>query len=160
MKESQTTKQSDCSPVNCNDCSLSSLCLPIGIEMSDIDLLDDIIKRGKPLRKGQQLFNSSDPFVSVYAVRSGCIKTYLIDENGSEQVTGFYLPGEILGTDGISTNTHINFAKALESSAICEIPFASLEDLSYKIPGLKRHFFQIMSKYIQNMYNYIFLNTD
>ena len=34
-------------------------------------------------------------------MRSGSIKNYLVDEDGVEQVTGFYLPGEVLGFDGI-----------------------------------------------------------
>ncbi len=141
---------SECTPVKCADCSLSTLCLPVGIDLSDLDLVDQIVQRGRPLKKGQHLFRSADPFSSIYAVRSGCIKTYLINENGTEQITGFYLPGEIFGTDGISSSTHINFAKATETTSVCEIPFADLEALSGKVPGLQRHFFQIMSKEIQS----------
>lgn len=135
--------------VSCGDCSLSALCLPVAIEFGDISKLDEIVKRGRPLKKGQHLFRSGDDFSSVYAVRSGCIKTYSIDEHGEEQITGFYLPGEILGMDGIGTSTHVNSAKSLDTSAVCEIPFASLEDLSLRIPTLQRHFFQLMSNEIQ-----------
>jgi CRP/FNR family transcriptional regulator len=134
----------------CNDCSLSSLCLPVAVEVGELERLEEIIKRSKPLRKGEHLFRSNDPFTSVYAVKSGCVKTYSLDETGDEQITGFYFPGELLGTDGISANTHYNSAKALDTSAICEIPFHKLEDLSVQIPTLQRHFFSLMSKEIQN----------
>lgn len=70
--------------------------------------------------------------------------------DGQEQVTGFYLPGEMLGMDGIATNVYSNSAIALETSAICEIPFDRLEELSSSIPTLQRHFFQLMSKEITN----------
>ncbi len=135
--------------VTCSDCSLNPICLPVAVKHQELDQLDNIIKRSRPLRKGEHLFRASDPFRSIYAVRSGTIKTYSCTEDGDEQVTGFYLPGEILGVDGICTNTHTNSAKALESAAVCEIPFDKLETLSVAIPSLQRHFFQLMSKEIQ-----------
>lgn len=101
------------------------------------------------MRKGEHLFHAGQEFHSVYAVRSGTIKTYSSTEEGEEQVTGFYLPGEILGMDGININQHSNSAKTLESASVCEIPFNKLEELSTEIPSLQRHFFQLMSKEIQ-----------
>ncbi len=135
--------------VTCKDCSLNPICLPVAVTIGDLDKLDTIIKRGRPLKKGEHLFRASDPFHAIYAVRSGTIKTYSVTENGEEQVTGFYLPGEVLGVDGICTNVHSNSAKALESAAVCEIPFDKMESLSSQIPSLQRHFFQLMSKEIQ-----------
>lgn len=135
--------------VTCKDCSLNPICLPMAVTVGDLDRLDDIIRRGRPIKKGEHLFRASDPFHSIFAVRSGTIKTYSVTESGEEQVTGFYLPGEILGVDGICTNVHSNSAKALESSAVCEIPFNKMESLSSEIPSLQRHFFQLMSKEIQ-----------
>ncbi len=135
--------------VSCTDCSLNPICLPVAVNAKELDELDEIIKRSRPLKKGEHLFRASDPFASIYAVRSGTIKTYSVSEDGEEQVTGFYLPGEVLGVDGISTNLHSNSAKALETAAVCEIPFDKLEVLSAKIPTLQRHFFQLMSREIQ-----------
>ncbi|MFZ5755681.1 MAG: fumarate/nitrate reduction transcriptional regulator Fnr [Pseudomonadota bacterium] len=135
--------------VTCSDCSLNPVCLPIAVREDELAELDRIIKRSRPLRKGEHLFQPGDTFESVYAVRSGAFKTCTMTTDGEEQVTGFYLPGEILGMDGLGTNSHTNAARALESSAICEIPFARLETLSVKIPTLQRHFFQLMSREIQ-----------
>ena len=50
--------------------------------------------------------------------------------------------------DGISNNLHASSAKALETAAVCEIPFTSLEKLSAMMPTLQRHFFQLMSREI------------
>ena len=134
--------------VNCGNCRLNSICLPLALETNDIQQLDDIIQRSKPLQKTQHLYREGDDFQSVYAVRSGTLKAYKTTDDGREQVTGFYFPGEILGMDGIANNTHASSAKALETAAVCEIPFSSLEKLSSLMPNLQRHFFQLMSREI------------
>lgn len=134
--------------VSCGNCRLASICLPLALESDDIEQLDAIIQRSKPLQKGQHLYREGDDFQSVFAVRSGTLKAYKTTDDGREQVTGFYFPGEIVGMDGISKNTHASSAKALETAAICEIPFSSLERLSALMPSLQRHFFQLMSREI------------
>lgn len=150
-KSSEDTPLRPCThdyQVSCGNCRLNSICLPIALENDDIDQLDEIIQRSKPLQKNQHLYREGDDFQSVYAVRSGTLKAYKTTDDGREQVTGFYFPGEILGMDGISNNTHASSAKALETAAICEIPFSSLEKLSTMMPNLQRHFFQLMSREI------------
>ena len=132
----------------CQSCNLHDLCLPLGLNMGDIDRLDNIIKRSRPLQKGEYLFNSNDDFTSVYAVRSGSIKTFTESEQGDEQITGLYLPGEILGLDAIHQDVHPCSAIALETTSLCEIPFDTLEDLSSKIPELHHQLFRVMSKEI------------
>jgi CRP/FNR family transcriptional regulator len=134
--------------VNCGNCRLNSICLPLALESDDIEQLDDIIERSKPLQKSQHLYREGDTFKSLFAVRSGAMKAYKTTDDGREQVTGFYFPGEILGMDGISNNLHASSAKALETAAVCEIPFTSLEKLSAMMPTLQRHFFQLMSREI------------
>lgn len=134
--------------VSCGDCRLSTICLPISLHVTDIEKLDNIIQRSRPLQKGDYLYRAGEPFQSVYAIRSGTVKTIRVTNDGLEQVTGFYLPGEIVGMDGLAQNQFSNSALALETSAICEIPFARLEELSLQIPTLQRHFFQLMSKEI------------
>ncbi|WP_158969331.1 fumarate/nitrate reduction transcriptional regulator Fnr [Paraglaciecola sp. L3A3] len=134
--------------VSCDNCKLNTICMPVSLHFEDIDRLNNIIQRGKPLNKGEYLFRVNDPFTSVYAVRSGALKTHFVTENGAEQITGFYLPGEILGMDGLGTDLHCNSVQALETSSVCKIPFNRLEELSTKLPSLQRHFLQLMSREI------------
>lgn len=134
--------------VTCSGCRLSRICLPIALEADDVEKLDSIIQRGRLLRKGDYLFRQDDVFQSVYAVRSGSLKSYSTAGCGAEQVTAFYLPGEILGMDAIGAGKHLSSAIALETSAVCEIPFELLGDLSARLPKLQRHFFQLMSQEI------------
>lgn len=132
----------------CKSCNLQDLCLPLGLDLADVDALNNIIKRRKPLQKGEYLFHSEDTFTSIYAVRSGSIKTYSESAQGDEQITGLYLPGELLGLDAIHNDIHASTAIALETTSLCEIPFNILENLSTKVPSLNHQLYRIMSKEI------------
>lgn len=134
--------------VKCGNCRLGAICLPLALENDEVVKLDEIVQRGRPLQKGEHLYRDKDPFGSVFAVRSGAIKAYRVTNDGQEQVTGFYFPGEIIGMDGISKARYASSAKALETSAVCEIPFHRFEELSTEIPSMQRHFFQLMSQEI------------
>jgi CRP/FNR family transcriptional regulator, anaerobic regulatory protein len=136
--------------VRCSDCRLSGICLPLALDPNDIDQLDRIVQRGRPLQRNTHLYREGETFTAVYAVRSGALKAYRTTDDGREQVTGFYLPGEILGLDGIADNHHGSSAVALETSAICEIPFDALERLGSQMPGLQRHFLRVMSREISD----------
>jgi CRP/FNR family transcriptional regulator len=129
---------------------LAGVCLPVAVRTEGVARLDSLIQRGKPIRKGEHLFRAGDAFRSVYVVRSGAVKTYSVSVEGEEQVTGFYLPGEVLGVDGISAGSHTNFAIALETTAVCEITYDTLSASSLNMPGLQQHFFKVMSQAIQS----------
>ncbi|WP_121441851.1 fumarate/nitrate reduction transcriptional regulator Fnr [Alkalispirillum mobile] len=132
----------------CSDCSLFSLCLPKGLDDEHVRRLDEILQRQRPLRRGDVLFREGDGFRAVYAVRAGALKTYTISRDGEEQVTGFHMPGEMIGLDAVSLGEHPCEARALETSSICEIPFPELEELARAIPDLQRQLLRLMSKEI------------
>lgn len=132
----------------CQGCSLQQLCLPVGISDQDLEMLDSIIKRRRPLSRGNHVFRMGDEFTALYAIRAGSVKTYTITEAGGEQITGFHLPGELVGLDAISTTVHPCGARVLETTSVCEIPFDHLEDLSGRIPSLGRQLLRIMSREI------------
>lgn len=143
--------------VSCNDCRMSSLCLPLALQNDEITQLDEIVQRGRPLRKDEQVYFAGEPFRAVYAVRSGAIKSYCVDDEGVELVTGFYLPGEVFGMDGLGSDQYMTNAVALETSAVCEIPFEHFERLGNQIPSLQRHFLQLMSREITSDHQLITL---
>ena len=132
--------------VSCGNCSLAELCLPWGLKLEDINELEKIIKRVRPLQRGDYLFHSGDKFQQVYAVRSGAIKAYRTTEEGNEQILGFYLPGELLGLDAIDTERHVCTTVALETSSFCAVPFNRLEELCQQIPGLQHQIYRLMSR--------------
>ena len=130
----------------CQTCSLSSLCLPLALNMEDIDQFDAIIRRRAPLRKGEVLFTQGDAFDCVFTVRSGSLKQITNENSGMEQLTGFYLPSELAGLDAIDSNCYPGTAVALETTTVCEIPFDRLNALSEQMPELRTQLFKSLSK--------------
>lgn len=141
---------------SCSSCSMHQLCLPMGLDESDMQRLDSIIGRHR-VRRDDSLYRIGDKFGSLYAVRVGQFKTYQASSDGARQITGFQMSGELLGMDAISTGSHQCDAVALEDSEVCDIPFARLEELFSDIPTLLRHFHRIMSKEITREQSVILL---
>ena len=141
--------QTDSYVISCKECSLNALCLPAALDEGEVGRLDELVKRARPLQRNQRIYEIGEQFASIYAVRSGAIKAFSIDENGEEQLIGFYLPGELFGFDDIYSDQHVNSAKALETSAICELPFNQIATLSAQLPNLQNHMYRVMSGEIQ-----------
>ncbi|MGH8436399.1 MAG: fumarate/nitrate reduction transcriptional regulator Fnr [Pseudomonas sp.] len=136
--------------VHCKDCSLAGLCLPLSMDLEDLDALDDIVKRGRPLNKGDYLFRQGDTFDAVFALRSGALRTFSVSDAGDEQITGFHLPSELVGMSGMDDETYPVSAQALETTSVCEIPFEKLDELSVQLPQLRRQLMRIMSREIRD----------
>jgi len=134
--------------IHCHDCSMGTLCIPFTLNNSELDKLDNIIERKKPVQKGDQIFKSGDSLRALYAIRSGTIKSYTITEQGDEQITGFHLAGDVIGFDGIHSQMHQSFAQALETSMVCEIPYDTLDELSGTMPKLRQQIMRLMSNEI------------
>ena len=132
----------------CSTCSLRELCLPVGLRPDEFEQLDTVIKQSHRLKKGEFLFRSGESFHSLYAIRTGFFKTTVASQDGRDQVTGFFMSGELIGMDGIYTHSHSCDAVALEDSEVCELPFGHMEALSKEIPSIQTHFFRLMSREI------------
>ena len=132
----------------CSTCSLRELCLPVGLRPDEFEQLDTVIKQSHRLKKGEFLFRSGESFHSLYAIRTGFFKTTVASQDGRDQVTGFFMSGELIGMDGICTHSHSCDAVALEDSEVCELPFGHMEALSKEIPSILTHFFRLMSREI------------
>lgn len=150
QRSSARTKQASGYSPHCDECYLNLICLPVAVSDDDLHRLEQIIERGKPLRRGEHVYRSGDTFGSIYAVRSGAFKTYRLTPDGDEQVMGFHLPGEIFGLGGLGADQYPNSTVALETSSVCEIPFRSMEELARQISGLQHHMFQLLSREIGN----------
>ncbi len=132
--------------VSCENCNLHELCLPHGLDGEDLDKLDRIVTRTQPLHKGDVLFHTGDKFSNLYAVRTGCIKLTASSDAGDEQILGFYLPGEIIGLDGIEKGIHACTAVALDTSSLCAISFHNLSDVCRQLPALNEQMFRLMGR--------------
>ncbi len=132
----------------CEVCNVATLILPEYHTDEELELFEAMITHCYAVHRGDYIFHAGDTFKSIYAIKSGSIKTYTRKEAGNDQITGFYLSGELLGLEAIEEGVHHCSAKALETSAVCEIPFDSLEQLSSSIPQLQRKLYRLFSKEI------------
>jgi CRP/FNR family transcriptional regulator len=134
--------------VACSNCNLRELCMPIGLDVVDMQKLDEVVATRRHVKQGELLFRDGEEFKSLFAIRTGFFKTSVATPDGLEQVTGFQMAGEIIGLDGIVTDQHSCNAIALEDADVCVMPFSNVEQLSRDFPVLQRHVHKVMSREI------------
>ena len=133
---------------NCSNCHLKEICLPSSMSVEEVERLDEIVQKRLKVKKKDTLFKLNQDFEGIYAIKSGSFKTFISDDSGNEQITGFYIQGEIIGLDGFATDKHVLNAIAIEDSHICVIKKDELESMSEKFIPLKNQIQRIMSKEI------------
>src|SRR3989338_2832632 len=145
----QATQEPGCAAISCQSCGLYQLCLPMGLDSADTALLDRYVKRKRTFKRGQVLYRSGDAFTYVYAIRSGSVKTYISTDDGRLQITGFHVPGELLGLNALGDNCHNCEAVALEATSVCEISMDCFKELVKQIPPAHYQMLRMMSKEIK-----------
>lgn len=130
----------------CAQCSLQQLCLPAGISPAELNQLDEIVKRRRPVERGERLFRPGEAMHSLYVPRDGAFKTVSTNEDGEEQVIGFHLPGELIGLDALGSGSHRCEAVALTRANVCEVPFYELESVASAVPGLQHQLMRVIGQ--------------
>ena len=134
----------------CRKCAVEELCFANGLTSADLARIDRIIDRAMAVEQDEHLFRVGDDFKALYAVRSGCFKTYTVDGAGREQVLGFYLTGDLLGLDAIFPESYRCNAMALHPSSVCALRCRDITGLAARVPALQAQIFRLMSKEISN----------
>ena len=122
--------------VSCASCNLRDSCLSGGVPAEDLERVADIVYTRRRIKRGEILFRAGDESRCLYAIRSGFFKTSLIDD-GREQVTGFFMAGELLGMEGFGGGGYKDSAVALEDSDVCMMPYALIEKIARDVPSLQ-----------------------
>lgn len=130
----------------CSSCAFSSTCLAIGCGKLELAELHCLVEHADSYRAGAFVFRTGDPFRAIFAVRSGTVKTCVIDRAGREQVLGFYLPGEVIGLNAIYLDQFPCDAIALEDSGFCRFSFPAMSELAARRPIVQQHLFRLLSK--------------
>jgi CRP/FNR family transcriptional regulator len=111
----------------CHICDPRGGCL--GMQLLNSPGISEHLKQVKRIyRKGEHLFREDEVADAFFVVRSGSIKSYLLTEDGEEQVLGFYLPGDIFGLDNTESEHRLSSAITLETTSICRFPHAYLSE--------------------------------
>ena len=125
----------------CQACNLRELCLPAGMEATEMARLQGVVRTRRRVARGAALYRAGAGFEALYAVRSGFFKSSVVLEDGRDQVTAFHMAGELVGMDGIGHDRHAADVIALEDSEVCVIAYGRLEEA-----GLERQLHKVMSR--------------
>ena len=131
---------------SCDDCSMFNLCFAHDISSEEREEINRVLKRQQPVERADHLFHGGQSAKTVSVVRSGSVKAYQLSQEGDEIVSGFYLPGEIIGLDALSNERHPGFAIALEDSRTCEIPFKDFINILKTSPKLNQVMLRLLSE--------------
>jgi CRP/FNR family transcriptional regulator len=130
----------------CTACAFSSACVAEGYGKPELAELHCLVEHVGPFPAGDHVFRTRDPFRAIYAVRSGMVKTMLVDAEGREQVLGFYLPGEVVGLNAIYPEHYPCDAVTLETTEFCRFSFPAMSALAARMPSVQQHLFRLLSK--------------
>jgi len=130
----------------CSTCAFGSVCVGRGVDKVGLAELHCLVEHVGPYRAGDSIFRTGDRFGAIYAVRSGSVKTRLVDRDGREQVLGFQLPGELIGLIAIHTEIYPCDAVALDTVEVCRFSFPALATLATRIPQIQQELFRRLSK--------------
>lgn len=133
---------------HCSTCMMGSVCLPAGMPTHEVEQLDKLVQERVRLHKGQLLYQEGDELDALYGLRLGSIKTQLEQATGQVQVTGFFLPGEVVGLDGMPEGRHCSNAVAMEDSEVCVVRLSNIDEIGRYVPSLQQQVRRILSKEI------------
>jgi CRP/FNR family transcriptional regulator len=149
---SAAEKKAQVPKISCATCKVRDLCLPPGLNASELEHFNEIVGIRRKVKRGEVLFRNGENFTAIYAIHMGFFKTYLASDDGRERVTGFQMAGDTNGLDGIGNDSHTCESVALEDGEVCVIPFIALDEISYKLPLFKHHAYKLLSREIVRYY--------
>ena len=120
----------------------------MGLAADDLKQIDALLATRVKLHKGDTLYHTGDSFTALYAIRMGSLKTTVLAEDGREQISGYHMLGDLIGLDGIGTETHGCQAVALEDTEVCVLPFERIEEVARSLPALQHNLHRLLSKEI------------
>jgi CRP/FNR family transcriptional regulator len=122
----------------------------MGLESADTSVLDRYVKKKHLIKRGEALYRVGDAFTSIYAIRSGSVKTCISTDDGRLQITGFHVPGELLGLNAMDERRYNCEAIALETTSVCEISVDCFEALARQTPSVHYQMLRMMSREIKH----------
>ena len=130
---------------DCRGCVLSSRCLPSVLGRNDIPA-DELRFRSSTLVKGQLLFEEGDRATSLYMVRTGAMSASRANVYGAQQILSFSLRGDLVGACSLHEPRHQVTVRAVQRTALCELPLDVLHRLSSINGGVARFLRKALSK--------------
>ncbi len=121
----------------CDNCALQDRC-PLALTLPpEVSTCAGVIHRCRPVARAEHLYRRGSPFASLFIVCAGTFKTQRETPDGELVVTGFYLPGDVVGVDAIAGSHHPTEAVATSPGQVCRLNFRRLMTACSGRPGLQ-----------------------
>lgn len=137
--------------LSCRNCDIEGKCQVEQLTLAHGESYQ-LLKNKKIFLRGEHIFRAGDDAEAIYMISSGSVKSYMIMEDGEEQVLKFHLAGDMVGLDGMGAVRHITSAIALEPTTICRLP---LTDLPKRALG--QNFLAMISEYLIRDHNLLLM---
>ncbi|WP_160402291.1 helix-turn-helix domain-containing protein [Gilliamella sp. Pas-s95] len=100
--------------------------------------------------KDEIIAKANTPFTKFYIIHSGALKTFVTTPDNNQQINGFYLPGDIVGLDSISTKIYNNNIQSLTNTLVCELYYDELMSLVDTQKNVRDMVFNLLSSSIND----------
>ncbi|WP_229678690.1 helix-turn-helix domain-containing protein [Silvimonas amylolytica] len=140
----------------CTNCNVRDICLLANVAQQRNESTDTtqpvLNMRTISIRRGDRLFSQGQTG-AIYAVRLGFFKTRILNSHLREQVTGFYMPGALMGADALALGQHGDDAVALEDGEACEISCNTLVGQAQKNGEARQQLQRILGQEISRLHH-------
>lgn len=133
---------------NCGDCELCTQLVDnrrVRIQSMEIAAIETIIDSHILVEKNQTIYESGQTFQNLYTVHSGMFKSVYTTQQGDERIVDVFIPGQIMGFDGIHGGHYKTTIKSLSSGSYCVIPYYPLQELAMKHRDIQNRLMKMMS---------------
>ena len=137
--------------LSCRNCDIKGHCQVERLTIAHGESYQ-VVKNKKVFLRGEHIFRAGDDADAIYVISTGSVKSYMIMEDGEEQVLKFYLAGDMVGLDGMGAERRITSAIALEPTTICRLPLAELPNRA-----LGHNFLAMISDYLIRDHNLLLM---
>ena len=82
---------------------------------------------------------------SLFTVKTGAFKANIDSADGQENIVGFFLPGELMGLDGIANGEYQCDMIALGDAHVCQLSYPEFQRISNQFPVLREEILSVSS---------------
>ena len=128
--------------ITCKHCDFKEICRIFAVEPARINQLKQLKTVVIHLNKGNILYADNAPFISIYSVRSGTLKS----TGPNDKIIQFHMQGDVFGFDGIEKNRHTLSCHAITDAIVCAFDFQVLMSALSQDRKKNDHFIRILSR--------------
>lgn len=136
---------------NCGDCELCTHTVNrrrVRVDSEEILAIENIIQSHTQAEKSQIIYKTGQPFTHLFTVHSGMFKSIHTNNKGEERIVEIFIPGQVMGFDGIRDGRYKTTVKAIHSGSYCIIPYQQLNELAFKHKAIQDRLLKMMSEKI------------